>query len=138
MSLDHYVGRSVESVHETDSGWKIKLEGDIEIANYDAEIAEPEIAGLALLAVVHSSGSTDTELVFGRTVKRGDETVIEERQDVTFRQGTYSLLDSRLGELSLTPGVEPLPPDPSSDRVAQEPLGQPVASSEALLDGEEG
>lgn len=141
MKLDYYLGRPFESVIQNEDGekweWGIQLEGGVTIRNLDSDRTtvpdESVFAGTSFLAVNFTD--EETTLKFGHSGPEGVRYVGE----IELTPALYSLADDEYtrGE-EVFPGVEQavtsnLPPDPSSERVAEapEPSADGLESPEA-------
>lgn len=149
-SLDHFIGRLVESVWaDTDEAtgadepgkWGITLEGGITISNKDKTLAEaPDVGGKMLMSVVLSE--TETRILFGHSGPSG----IHDEEWVTLNPTQYTISGLEGQTKEFYPQMpeeleEALPRDPSPDRIApgpsEEALAAQVAREKALAEEEE-
>jgi hypothetical protein len=123
VKLDHLTGQQVQSVTREEQGGQVKntitfTDGQT-INSTDAALnVSPEIQGTNLLSVTEQGESS--VLQFGSSTGGGDPNVV---QEITLTE--YELMQGGPEELPLTveDAVEHLPPDPSSERVADGPTG---------------
>src|SRR5262245_48423639 len=118
--LDHYYGRSVLKVvviEDDDWDWTIFLEGGVAIRNLDkhrtAPTAVPEIDALPFDS--HEEKGNQIDLYFGP-------------QKVTVKKDEMELSDMNYDKSKDDEGEALLPPDPSDERIATGPTGEPDAS----------
>lgn len=137
MKLDHFIGRSVESVHrkKDGTGYAVHLEGDVRVGEISGD--PPALNGLVLLRVTPDYEVKETTLMFGHNSEEGPVNVITVVTD-----DDYSLAAPGI-EGEIFPGREVkqkdvLPPDPSLERVAERPLQAPETDAVAYVEGEGG
>lgn len=123
MKIDYMHGRRVEDVTHKgpDWHWEIHLEGGAIIRNQDQRrTALPDVIGTALLASeIDDTGNVN--LQFG-TVVAGDPPTITNETWVSMSQNKMVLaVPGEEVDLSEAQPEDDLPPDPSTERVADGP-----------------
>jgi hypothetical protein len=118
LSLDYYIGRKVEKVHEAKSGgWALELAGGITIhaLNDLYEPPDESIVGQALTTVTMSP--TETVMVFGDTEN-------PYRVKVNLQPTEYAITDERYGDKAVRPQSferDLSVPEEPTERVAEGP-----------------
>jgi hypothetical protein len=140
-SLDHYIGRKVESVSDD----SFTLEGGIVVCNKDdgREFSGDDILGKVLLFVALSE--METRLQFGQSVLKPDNVVSivgESWIELTPTKYTIAGMEGQTKEFypQMPEELEDvLPPDPSSERIADGPQNAQEGAEDAQgdEDGEE-
>jgi hypothetical protein len=133
MRLDYFIGRTFDGVvisKADDREWSIRLSGDAMIGNHDGRRKKPDdeiLTGTSLLNVINAER---TVLQFGRNFADGSSEVVAE---IELTPTLYSISDPvHTANRLVLPGkpeqeVDPLPPDPSADRVVDGPESDPTA-----------
>lgn len=133
-SLDHFIGRLVESVSTVVGGdadkasWSIELEGGITISNKDKSLTEmPDVGGKMLMSVVLSE--TETRILFGNSGPGG----IHDEEWVTLNPTQYTISGLEGQTKEFYPQMpeeleDALPRDPSPDRIAPGPSEEALAA----------
>jgi hypothetical protein len=135
VKLDYLTGQQVQSVTREEQEGQVKntitfTDGQT-INSTDAALnVSPEIQGTNLLSVTEQQDGSAV-LQFGSSVGGGDPNVV---QEITLTD--YELMQGGPEELPLTveDAVEHLPPDPSSERVADGPTGPEQSHLQATGD----
>lgn len=136
-SLDYYTGRPVEAVETVQHGnhweWTIRFPGNVRIQNTDERrTSPPDVMGKVYLGVILSE--TDTQLLFGHYDHDSGDPVTDETVVLTPTQ--YSISDERFEGGPHFPQrlddeeANLLPPDPSTERVADGPENPPEGLDE--------
>jgi len=124
VGLDHLIGQQVTQVFPGDatSAYTIQMDSGLVITNKDVDNGgdPPDIVGKTLCTVIYSE--LDTQLQFGITTT---DAVIEEVM-VTLSPTLYTIGGIEGQEEEYYPQIpqelqDALPPDPSTDRVADGP-----------------
>jgi hypothetical protein len=110
LAATYMIGYTVEKVVAHDQGFEIQFGKDRSI--FSPEGATPQVNGLTLANVAYSEDTSETTLTFSGGV------------EVYLDPQTYSVTHPSVGTVFPERGDEEpssLPPDPSSDRVADGP-----------------